>query len=238
MDKKNSMRKDGCNRKDASEREVSDHSVLTSYSQSSQDTIKDNAVEASINIKKPLPEMMTGDYTMGKGMSELTEVKVFATEDGKRFVYVEDWLKQAKIVSKLEAENAKLKEDMERKIKKKDKYALECDKLRIENTRIQNELTETKGIIDRDILFQKGKQISDKYWKEKVNGKREALANLEHEQWSHIIKFLSRLPPDELRKKVYIDYKDLKLTKYEHLSENDKNKDRVWADRVIKIILS
>lgn len=62
----------------------------------------------------------------------------------------------------------------------------------------------------------------------------EDLADLEHRQWCHIISFLQRLNPDQLRKKIYIDYKDLVHTKYKDLPEDKKELDRFWAKEVLK----
>lgn len=64
----------------------------------------------------------------------------------------------------------------------------------------------------------------------------EMLAELEHKQWQHLIRFFQSLPPDVLRKKIYVDYKKLVYLDYKNLSEEDKEKDRVWARKVIKLL--
>lgn len=62
----------------------------------------------------------------------------------------------------------------------------------------------------------------------------EDLAELEHKQWCHIIGFLQSLSSDELIKKIYVDYKFL-MGDYKDLSEEEKEKDRIWARKVLRV---
>jgi hypothetical protein len=61
---------------------------------------------------------------------------------------------------------------------------------------------------------------------------REALANLEHEQWAHWTKYmLANLTPENIER-----WKRQIETPYDQLSEAEKDSDREWADRVLKIM--
>ena len=65
----------------------------------------------------------------------------------------------------------------------------------------------------------------------------EKLADLEHQQWSHLAKYLINLIEDD--KSVYEkleDWKCLDYTDYSKLSEEDKEKDRFWARKVLQIL--
>ena len=66
----------------------------------------------------------------------------------------------------------------------------------------------------------------------------EMLADLEHKQWQHLIRFFQSLSPDTLRKKIYVDYKKLVYTDYKDLSEKEKESDRVWARKVTKLLFN
>jgi len=62
---------------------------------------------------------------------------------------------------------------------------------------------------------------------------REKLADLEHEQWSHWIRYLLLERHDDKDRERWscqarTDYKDL--------SEKEKNSDRVWSEKVIKLV--
>jgi len=62
---------------------------------------------------------------------------------------------------------------------------------------------------------------------------REKLAGLEHEQWSHWIKYLLvERHDDKDRERWYCQAR----TDYKDLSKKEKESDRVWADKVIKLI--
>jgi len=62
---------------------------------------------------------------------------------------------------------------------------------------------------------------------------RERLADLEHEQWSHWIKYLLvERHDDKDRERWYCQAR----TDYKDLSKKEKESDRVWADKVIKLI--
>ena len=64
------------------------------------------------------------------------------------------------------------------------------------------------------------------------DGKLEALAALEHDQWAHWTKYmLDHLTPENIiRWKKQID------TPYEDLSEKEKDSDREWARKAMKIL--
>ena len=75
--------------------------------------------------------------------------------------------------------------------------------------------------------------------KEKIKRLREPLADLEHQQWVHLIDFLMEYNNSEgniMDKLNSYEERGL-LTEYTYLTEKDKEKDRVWADKVIKELL-
>ena len=61
---------------------------------------------------------------------------------------------------------------------------------------------------------------------------RERLAALEHEQWAHWTRYLlDHLTPENVERwRRQID------TPYEELSEQEKQSDREWADRVLELV--
>lgn len=59
---------------------------------------------------------------------------------------------------------------------------------------------------------------------------REQLAALEHAQWCLWVNYMSK------NKHEHKIWKKQAQTKYCDLSEKDKNGDREWADKVLKII--
>lgn len=60
---------------------------------------------------------------------------------------------------------------------------------------------------------------------------REKLSDHMHYQWSHITNWvINNSTPENLER-----WKKQIVTPYSELSELDKNKDRVWADKIIKI---
>ena len=67
----------------------------------------------------------------------------------------------------------------------------------------------------------------------------EKLAALEHEQWSHWMHYLLSFVTPEIRKSFgdnLIRWERQMMTSYGHLSEKEKESDRVWARKVIKIL--
>jgi hypothetical protein len=68
--------------------------------------------------------------------------------------------------------------------------------------------------------------------KEEQSATKEKLAALEHDQWAHWTKYmLSNLTPENIaRWKKQID------TPYADLSEKEKDSDREWAEKAIKLM--
>ena len=67
-----------------------------------------------------------------------------------------------------------------------------------------------------------------------TKAKREKLAALEHDQWAHWTKYmLDNLTPENIAR-----WKKQVKTPYAALSEKEKDSDRIWADKVIKIVES
>jgi len=64
----------------------------------------------------------------------------------------------------------------------------------------------------------------------------EKLAELEHEQWSHIIKYLLEQGCITLTRYQSFNYKQLANTPYSKLSEGQKDSDREWARKVLAIV--
>jgi len=65
----------------------------------------------------------------------------------------------------------------------------------------------------------------------------EALAILEHNQWSHWIKYQDRLFNDEeAGYDVWYRWRELAKTKYADLTEEQKESDREWARASFKIV--
>ncbi len=77
-------------------------------------------------------------------------------------------------------------------------------------------------------MYNNGKSI----FEEKENKSlREQLADLEHEQWAHWTKyFLENLNEDNR-----LRWGKQAITPYYQLSEKEKDSDREWADKVLKI---
>lgn len=68
---------------------------------------------------------------------------------------------------------------------------------------------------------------------------RETLSDLEHRQWNHLTGYFATLTPDKLRAVIYSQkYRDLRMTEYKNLSEELKDSDREWTDKVISVILN
>lgn len=63
---------------------------------------------------------------------------------------------------------------------------------------------------------------------------RESLAELEHEQWAHWTKYML----DNLTDANIARWKKQIATPYKDLSEKEKDSDREWADKVLKLLES
>jgi hypothetical protein len=63
---------------------------------------------------------------------------------------------------------------------------------------------------------------------------REKLAALEHDQWGHWTEYML----NNLTQENIIRWRKQIRTPYNRLTEKEKDSDRVWADKVIKIIES
>ena len=61
---------------------------------------------------------------------------------------------------------------------------------------------------------------------------KEDLADLEHQQWIHWTKYLIENYNLENKERWRVQTQ----TKYKDLSEKEKDSDRTWADKVIKLI--
>lgn len=61
---------------------------------------------------------------------------------------------------------------------------------------------------------------------------REKLAKLEHEQWSHWTKYML----DNMNFNNAIRWNKQINTTYSELKEKEKDSDREWADKVLKIL--
>jgi hypothetical protein len=82
-----------------------------------------------------------------------------------------------------------------------------------------------------------GKEEARKEFIDLLYKSLEGLSELEHLQWGHLAKYLIDLVEDD--KSVYEkleDWKVLAHTNYNKLSEKDKDKDRVWAKKVIILL--
>jgi hypothetical protein len=63
----------------------------------------------------------------------------------------------------------------------------------------------------------------------------ENLSDLEHQQWSHMMKFFLGLDVQTISKNV-LKWNNQANTDYKDLSEEDKEKDRVFARKVVELI--
>jgi len=108
---------------------------------------------------------------------------------------------------------------MNKKLKHISKFALE-------GKISQKHAEEIDEMIENRLKAQRKEMI------EMIEKKREELADLEHKQWSHWTSYmLKNLTPENQErwmKQIETDYK--------HLTEKEKDSDREWADRAIKII--
>jgi len=68
----------------------------------------------------------------------------------------------------------------------------------------------------------------------------EDLAELEHEQWAHwtqyMLDFLNGNIPEDLKQKRILQWRRQIDTSYKNLSEKEKESDREWARKVMKIL--
>jgi hypothetical protein len=69
-------------------------------------------------------------------------------------------------------------------------------------------------------------------WWIEMSSLREQLAELEHEQWAHWTEYVL----DNLTSENIERWKKQIKTPYNSLTEKEKDSDRAWADKVIKII--
>ena len=64
------------------------------------------------------------------------------------------------------------------------------------------------------------------------NGKFEQLAELEHIQWSHWAEYmLNNMTPENIER-----WKRQIATPYAELTEEEKDKDREWADKIAALL--
>jgi len=91
---------------------------------------------------------------------------------------------------------------------------------------------------EQDVIkaIKKALQSQKQEFIEEIKKSREKLADLEHQQWSHLIKYLASNPSGNIIDLIN-RYDSLAEIPYEDLLEKDKEKDRVWADKVIEELL-
>ncbi len=95
-------------------------------------------------------------------------------------------------------------------------------------------------------MISKPKTYTEKEVVEIILTLREELSDLEHQQWAHWTEYLFKrlsLSPNSLRvdaetKKDFERWVGQIITPYKDLSKKEKDADRVWADKVIKLINS
>ena len=99
-------------------------------------------------------------------------------------------------------------------------------------TNFVNQINKEDKNLILDFIFYVVLKAERKEMIEMIEKKREELADLEHKQWSHWTSYmLKNLTPENQErwmKQIETDYK--------HLTEKEKDSDREWADRAIKII--
>ena len=103
------------------------------------------------------------------------------------------------------------------------------------NREIQGLLTNKKFAFRFDPYLRLIREQGEKEILEIIGSKelREKLADLEHQQWIHLIKYIKGLSEVDLNYFVTCGWNN-KLIDYEQLIEEDKEKDRTWADKVIQ----
>ena len=85
--------------------------------------------------------------------------------------------------------------------------------------------------VDNEIL-KKMSAFSIKQKNKPVKKLREQLSELEHKQWSYWTKYML----DNLTSENINRWKKQIKTNYKHLSEKEKDSDRKWADKLIKLL--
>ena len=65
----------------------------------------------------------------------------------------------------------------------------------------------------------------------------EKLAALEHEQWAHWTEYMVKSVPVEFSNEDIKRWRRQIETPYEELSEYEKDADRIWASKVLVIIM-
>jgi len=89
-----------------------------------------------------------------------------------------------------------------------------------------------EGMLREKTLDYKKEAIKSLEEEKTLSELREKLAELEHEQWAHWTKyFLENLTDENIGR-----WKQQINTKYKDLSEKEKESDRKWADKGLKII--
>lgn len=90
------------------------------------------------------------------------------------------------------------------------------------------------SMLNRFALIEKRLDVIENQtnYPENINKVREKLADLEHEQWSHWTKYML----DNLTFENAVKWNKQINTPYSKLSEKEKDSDREWANKVIKII--
>jgi hypothetical protein len=73
--------------------------------------------------------------------------------------------------------------------------------------------------------------------KNEENKLLEELADLEHQQWKHLMEYFFSLSINDMRKK-WKEWEYLSYTCYAKLNEEDKEKDRIWARKVLELLKS
>jgi len=91
----------------------------------------------------------------------------------------------------------------------------------------------------RDEIWKLLRQTLQRFIEETTKELREELSELEHKQWESWTKYIIENVPIEKRGLLYDDLR-AKWSKnwkpYSELTEEEKDKDRIWADRVLEKI--
>ena len=105
----------------------------------------------------------------------------------------------------------------------------------LKNKQPQEEIEESKTSMPMNPNYGKHLEITadqiSEYKKEESDDLLEQLSALEHEQWAHWTKYmLESLTADNIAR-----WKEQIETSYENLSDKEKESDREWARKVLKI---
>ena len=106
-------------------------------------------------------------------------------------------------------------------------------KLNIERTNIDIKKEAHQRMVELLEAELKGIQSQKQKFIEEIEKLREPLADLEHQQWMEWSKNIcnnERISEDRLDKWAHL-WKD-----YKKLSQEQKEKDRIWADKVIELL--